>query len=236
MSATASSLLFFSLSLIFIIAGNTTEKAATEGVHLEDVSDDDNDEYSEGDESDNIELETDEAINESEIDTEATKMSATLKKTPKKSAFQTPTKADDLASSMKKMSLSLLRQAPPCFSMDFKLPFIISVYNEGLEMMARVEVFVPTLPEDYFVRTLSMKGSNLKYVFKYPTSSSRRPGLLNPMPQFKALITTPTKPRPSKTFARRSTLISACPTLSMATIRSSLIFLSLVKRVLSHGR
>jgi hypothetical protein len=35
--------------------------------------------------------------------------------------------------------------------MDFQLPYIISVYNEQLEELCHVDIFVPSLPKEYFI-------------------------------------------------------------------------------------
>ena len=55
---------------------------------------------------------------------------------------------EDLLSDVNSM---LLSEGVPIYSMDFKLSFIISVYNDVLDQMVKVKVFIPILSKEFFI-------------------------------------------------------------------------------------
>ena len=113
---------------------------------MEEVSDDNTD-Y-EDEEEEDIDLEDFEEEDQADIEEEETTTmapsSAKKKSTPRKVAAPDP--IDDLTKSVSKMGV-----APSSFCMDFKFPFIMTTYNEHLDVMCRVEFYVPTIPKEYFI-------------------------------------------------------------------------------------
>lgn len=138
------------LFLTFLsLAGSARAQAAAEGTNLEDISDDDDDanEFVDNEEEEDIDLDADDfSEEEEEEEEEDTKMppKTARKKTPPKKYADT---ADDLSSKISRMKVN---EAKPFF-MCYKCPFIMTTYNEGLDIMVKIEFFVPTLPREYFI-------------------------------------------------------------------------------------
>ena len=64
--------------------------------------------------------------------------------------------------------MSNMNITSPLFSMDFKLPFILTVYNDNLDQMVKVEVLVPTYPKEFFLPDLVSGGKKLEINIQAP--------------------------------------------------------------------
>jgi hypothetical protein len=136
---------------------------------LEDISDDDSDPFdSEEEEEEDSDLEGFEEDDEisSNLQEEDSTMSTPSKKkrTPRKSTpvVSSSDTVKDLTSSISRMKVF------ESFSLDYKLPYIITDYKEGLDDMCNVEILVPTLPKDFFVPDVSDGGKELEVSMKVP--------------------------------------------------------------------
>ena len=113
------------------------------------ISDDDNSGYeSDEAEEEDEDIDLDDFVEEDEADLEEEETSMPPKKkkaTPRK--VSTPDPMDELTNTVSKMSVA----APTSFCMDFQYPFIMTTYNEQLDVMCKVEFYVPTIPKEYFV-------------------------------------------------------------------------------------
>lgn len=72
---------------------------------------------------------------------------------------------DDLQGRMSMINLNNV----PLYSMDFKLPFVISSFQKELDDFVKVEVFVPTLPIDFFNLDIVDDGKTLKLTVRMPS-------------------------------------------------------------------
>lgn len=153
--------------------GSATAKAAStgQGVPLEDISDDEEDPFEAVSEEEDIDLEADSEEEEEEAE-ESDDIMPPKSRTPKKStpsrkkAASTPggdTTAEDLSAHMSAMNINNV----PMFSMDFKLPFMLSVYNDALDQMVKLEMWVPILPKEFFVPDI-IDGKRLRISIRIP--------------------------------------------------------------------
>lgn len=150
--------------------GSAQAKAAAEGgVNLEDISDDDSDPYDDG--GDSSEEEASEEVDgefESEEEVEDDTMPKTTpskKRTPIKRA-STPDDENVLSSKMNRMSMN---KPVKEFSMEWKLPFIMNTFNEGIDQMVKIDVFVPALPEEYFIPDVGSGGRTFELKVQMPS-------------------------------------------------------------------
>lgn len=146
--------------------GSEARKAAEAGkVNLEDISDDSEDSYDNSEEED-LESESDDNNEDNHDDEEEDfemSSSAKKKRAPSRKT-KTPTKngdsvgvdgVDDVIQSINNMSVE---EPVPKFSMDFSLPFIMKIFKEDDDEMVGIDVFVPTLPKDYFIPDIDAQG------------------------------------------------------------------------------
>lgn len=146
------------------LVGSEARKAAEEGkVNLEDQSDDNTDDESEEDSASEEEEEEEEDSEEEEvedsIDEESTMSTPSKKKTPKKKTpAKTDTSIDDVTAKVSKMKVDA---AVPMFSMDYKFPYIMKVFKEDLDEMVGLDLFVHTLPKEYFIPDVVNDGTVL---------------------------------------------------------------------------
>lgn len=128
---------------------------------MDDISDDEEDPYEDEDEED-IDLEAD-SEGEEDMPPKIPSKRATPSK-PRKTPSEDSTTGEDLPSRMSDMALS----NAPMFSMDFQLPFILSVFNEQLDQMVKVEVLVPTLPKEFFLPDIISGGKKMEVSIQVP--------------------------------------------------------------------
>jgi hypothetical protein len=140
---------------------------------LEDISDDSDT----GDEFENEEEDNDSSISLGSADTEEEdseeedEEEMPPKKTPSKTKKATPSKnkktvvddMPDLENRMKKASLGSQH-----YSLDFKLPFLLSTYDQGVDELVKVEIFVPLLPQEYFTPDIENGGKTLSLKIQVP--------------------------------------------------------------------
>lgn len=147
------------IQCIFFL-GSAAAKAAEEG--LQDNSDNDSEEEEEfiasEQEDEDSDLDGDEESDEEEI-MPKTPASSKKKATPKKATAE-----GDLSSRMSRMQVSASKE----FSMSFKCPYILSQYNEGVDQMVKVELFVPTLPQSFFLPDVVDAGKQLEVRVQVP--------------------------------------------------------------------
>lgn len=74
-------------------------------------------------------------------------------------------KALDLSRRMERLDIINV----PIFSMDFKLPFILFIYNEGIDQRVQVHVLVPTLPKEFFIPDIVGNGRRLLCHIQVPS-------------------------------------------------------------------
>jgi hypothetical protein len=142
--------------------GSKAAKAAQEGVSLSDISDDDNGGFEEEEEEEDEELDVE--FEEEALPTMAPRNTPSKKKAmPSKASAPSP--AQDITNQMNHLSIG---KKSPFFCMDFKLPYIISTYNESVDIICKVEVFVPTLPESYFILDVISAGTQLELRIQIP--------------------------------------------------------------------
>jgi hypothetical protein len=134
------------------------------GVPLEAISDDEEDPYIDEEDQEDIDLDADsEDGDEEEI--------MPPKRTPNKpatgrknSAVNDDSTTEDISSRLFEMNIGGI----PLWSMDFSLPYILSVYNADLDQMVRVDVFVPTLPREFFIPDIMAGGQKMQVKIQVP--------------------------------------------------------------------
>ena len=47
------------------------------------------------------------------------------------------------------------------YNLDYKLPFVLSVYNDAIDQLCKVEVYVPILPKEFFILDVAVRGKAL---------------------------------------------------------------------------
>eukprot|EP00977_Amphora_coffeiformis_P016676 scaffold5220_cov188-Amphora_coffeaeformis.AAC.8 len=125
----------------YVLAGSAVAQAAAEGVALDDISDD-KEEFSE----------------EEEEEEEEEMANLTTKKAAKKATPKKESTTENFSGKMSCMKVSTHKE----FSMNFKCPFIMYQYNEGINQMVKVEMFVLTLTQSYIIPDVVANGMQLK--------------------------------------------------------------------------
>lgn len=91
------------------------------------------------------------------------------KSTPKKTVAPTArageTSGEDLSARMNQMDIS----AVPMFCMDWTCPFILSTYNEDVDIMIKAQVLVPIYPKEYFIPDVGNGGMQLEIRLQVPS-------------------------------------------------------------------
>lgn len=151
---------------MFVGAEEAKRTATAGGIPLDDISDDDEDPYDDEEEED-IDLEDFEEEDEEET------MPKTPSKTPprkknRKAATPASAAGDDTGEELSARMTDQMNLAAPAFSMGYNMPFMHYVYNEGLDQMLKVEVFVPTFPKEYFVPDIVSGGLRLQIAIQVP--------------------------------------------------------------------
>ena len=158
--------------VLFFVAGSAAAKAqaSSRGVPLEDISDDSDtgDEFQEDGDEDDLSLGS---ADSEEGESEDNEERMPLKKTPTKTKKATPSKAKapvfddmpDLENRMKTTSIGSQQ-----YSLDFKLPFLLSTYSQGVDEMVKVEIYVPLLPQEYFTPDIENGGKTLSLKIQVP--------------------------------------------------------------------
>jgi hypothetical protein len=150
---------------LLFLSGSAKAKAAKAGIGLSDIEDDSGTEgeYEEQEEEDDEELEEDQA----EADNMGKSTPAKKKSTPGKAAKSVLT-PDDLADNLGEMSLGTSGNGP-VFSMNFIFPYMLSIYNESVDIIVKIEVFTPLLPKDYFIPDVVAAGQRVEIRTRVPT-------------------------------------------------------------------
>ncbi len=84
------------------------------------------------------------------------------KETPAKAA-KAVLSTDALSSKMEDISITTAN-----FNMDFMFPYLVTVYNEGNDIMAKIEVLTPLYPRDYFIPDI-VSGKRVEIRTKVPS-------------------------------------------------------------------
>jgi hypothetical protein len=154
----------------FFAGSAATKSAATagEGVPLDEISDDEEDPYDEEDEED-IDLEDFEEEDQEDLVEEAETMSSTPGRKKQAPAKKSSTRAGESPSVDKlSSSVSTMKVSAKLFSMDFKLPYIIYVFNQQLDEMCNIDIFAPTLPSEFFIPDVTNGGNSLELRIQVP--------------------------------------------------------------------
>lgn len=141
-------------------------------MNLEDISDDDSDPFEEADDPRASDDEDKDRFYFPPDDDEREDMGkSTPKRTPQKkkgvahsSSAGADTSEDALAARMEDLNINV-----PMFSMDYKMPFILTTYNEGLDQMCTIQILTVTMPKDSFIPDVVDGGKRLEVRILVPS-------------------------------------------------------------------
>lgn len=164
-------------SHIFLPGSAAAKAKQADQVEVDYDSEEDED-YEAGEDQEDIDLEDFEEEDNEELLAEETEEEMSTpgrkKRTPKKQYNPTPageSPVDDITSSLKKLSVSFTP-----FSLNWVFPYTISTYDESDDVMCDVNLFVPTIPKQYFIPDVVQQGKVLAVSTRMPnffTSGAR---------------------------------------------------------------
>ncbi len=180
-------------------------------MNLEDISDNDSNpfEVDKEEEDDSIDLELESGGEDDEDQDNNMARTPVPKGTPKKKTTKRSASSgtvgetssgEDLSSRLNQLDI----KGAHSFCMDFMLPFILSTYNDDNNIMANIQIFVPTLlPKECFIPDVVANGTSLELRIQI-SSGSWRPGK-----GLQDLVATHITLKLSKVSARRLTITLA---------------------------